>query len=234
MNLPHITKTQRIIASTILIVLAFALKRILGYHLLTIITMLVTTLGAGTPIFRKAFAALRYKIVGIDALVTIAVIGAIIIGEYWEAAAVTYLFMLGDYLEARTIEKTRSSIKALLDLAPATARVVRKNNEVILAPEEVRAGELVLVKSGEKIPVDGRVSQGYGSVNQATITGEPLPLEAEPDSHVFSGTILESGYLLILAERVGEETTFARILHMVEEAQDKKARTQKFLEKFSR
>ncbi len=201
---------------------------------LAVASMLITTAVAGFPVFKKAFGALRYRIVGIDALVTIAVIGAIAIGELWEAAAVTYLFSLGDYLESRTIEKTRSSIKALLDLAPAAVRVRRNGAELELGPDDVLVGDIVIVKSGEKIGVDGQVIEGSGYVNQATITGEPVPVFRDAGGEVFSGTILESGYLLIEAQKVGEDTTFARILHMVEEAQDRKARTQKFLESFSR
>jgi Zn2+/Cd2+-exporting ATPase len=117
----RLSKKQIIIVSGLLTALSFALKQTLGYAPLTIAAMLATTVVAGTPIFRKAIGALRYRIVGIDALVTIAVTGALIIGEYWEAAAVTFLFMFGDYLEARTIEKTRSSIRSLLDLAPDRA-----------------------------------------------------------------------------------------------------------------
>lgn len=206
----------------------------MGYETITITLMLATTLIAGTPIFKKAVGALRYRIVGIDALVSIAVIGAIAIGEYWEAAAVTFLFMLGDYLESRTIEKTRSSIKALLDLAPDVTRVKRSGVEIEITPGEVVQGDLVVVKPGEKISVDGTVIEGSAYVNQAAITGESIPISRSVEETVFSGTIIESGYLIIRADKVGDDTTFARILEMVEEAQDKKAKTQKFLEKFSR
>jgi Cd2+/Zn2+-exporting ATPase len=230
----RLSKKQIIISSGILAVLSFALKQTLGYAPLTIAAMLATTVVAGTPIFRKAFGALRYRIVGIDALVTIAVTGALLIGEYWEAAAVTFLFMFGDYLEARTIEKTRSSIRALLDLAPDRARVRREGVDLEVKPEDVVKGDLVVLKPGERIPVDGTVVEGSSYVNQATITGESVPVHKYTEQRVYSGTMLESGYLVVKADRVGDDTTFARILHLVEEAQDKKARTQKFLEKFSR
>ena len=230
----RMTKKQIIIVSGILTAISFTLKQTLGYTPLTIAAMLATTVVAGTPIFRKAFGALRYRIVGIDALVTIAVTGALLIGEYWEAAAVTFLFMFGDYLEARTIEKTRSSIRALLDLAPDRARVRRNGIDLEVKPEEVVTGDLVVLKPGERIPVDGTVVEGSSYVNQSTITGESIPVHKFQDEAVFSGTMLESGYLVVVADRVGDDTTFARILHLVEEAQDKKARTQKFLEKFSR
>ncbi|MGD9941451.1 MAG: heavy metal translocating P-type ATPase, partial [Clostridia bacterium] len=230
----RLSKKQIIIISGILTAVAFALKQTLGYAPLTIAAMLATTVVAGTPIFRKAIGALRYRIVGIDALVTIAVTGALIIGEYWEAAAVTFLFMFGDYLEARTIEKTRSSIRSLLDLAPDRARVRRAGVDLDVKPEDVVQGDLVVLKPGERIPVDGKVVEGSAYVNQATITGESIPVHKVQDEAVFSGTMIESGYLVVTADRVGDDTTFARILHLVEEAQDKKAKTQKFLEKFSR
>lgn len=229
-----LTKGQIILISGVLIAISYILKKLIGYEAITVILMLATTVIAGTPIFKKAISALRYRIVGIDALVTIAVVGAIIIGEYWEAAAVTFLFMLGDYLESRTIEKTRSSIKALLDMAPDKTRVKRNGVEIEITPEEVVQGDTVVVKPGEKISVDGTIIEGSAYINQAAITGESIPVSRSAEETVFSGTIIESGYLIIRADKVGEDTTFARILQMVEEAQDKKAKTQKFLEKFSR
>lgn len=229
-----LTKARRVFISGIFIAIGYILKRVMEYAPITIIVMLAVTLIAGIPIFKKAFEALKYKIVGIDALVTIAVIGALFIGEYWEAAAVTFLFMFGDYLESRTIEKTRSSIKALLDLAPDVARVKRNGIEIEISPEDVVKGDNVIVKPGEKISVDGTIIEGKAYINQAAITGESFPVNRGVDETVFSGTIIESGYLIIRADKIGEDTTFARILQMVEEAQDKKAKTQKFLEKFSR
>jgi len=229
-----LAKGQIIWSSGVLAAAGYVLNELIGYAPITIVLILAATVIAGAPIFKKAIGALRYSIVGIDALVTIAVVGAVIIGEYWEAAAVTFLFMLGDYLEARTIDKTRSSIKALLDLAPDIARVRRDGAEVEIAPEDLVEGDLVVVKPGEKIPVDGTVVDGSAYINQAAITGEPIPVSRSAEECVFSGTIIESGYLIVQAEKVGDDTTFARILHMVEEAQDKKAKTQKFLEKFSR
>lgn len=230
----RIGKGRLILISGVLAAASFVLNKLIGYRPITIVLMLITMLISGTPIFKKAFGALRFRIVGIDALVTIAVFGAIIIGEYWEAAAVAFLFTLGDYLESRTIEKTRSSIKALLDMSPDRARVRRGGVEEEISPDEVVKGDLVIVRPGEKIPVDGSVIEGDAFVNQAAITGESIPVGKSPGDEVFSGAITESGYLVIEADRVGDDTTFARILQMVEEAQDKKTKTQKFLEKFSR
>ncbi len=228
------TKSQRVLISGFLVAVSFILKNTIGQQPVAGMTMIAAAAISGYPILKNAVSSLRYRVVGIDALVSIAVIGAMLIGEYWEAAAVTFLFMLGDYLESKTIEKTRSSIKALLDLAPDTARVARDGAEVEVSPEEVIAGDIVIIKPGEKISVDGTVVEGTAYVNQAAITGESIPVAKNKDDGVFSGTIIESGYLKVRAEKVGEDTTFARILQMVEEAQDKKAKTQKFIEEFSR
>lgn len=235
------SKARRVLFAGLLIIIASALYKVnirlpitAAFSLsLSDIIMIAAAAVAGYPIALDAVRAIRYRIIGIDALVTLAVTGAILIGEYWEAAAVTFLFMLGNYLESRALEKTRSAIRSLLELAPDTARVLRNGEEIILDPEEVVQGELVIVRPGEKIPVDGTVSEGNAYVNQAPITGESMPVNKEAGETVFSGTVIESGYLKIVADKVGEDTTFARILQMVEEAQDKKARTQKFLEVFA-
>ncbi len=227
-------KQHTVWASGILTAASFILKETIGMQPVTVVMMLLATAIAGLPIARKAIGAIRYWIVGIDALVTVAVMGAVIIGEYWEAAAVTFLFILGDYLESRTIEKTRSSIRALMDLVPDTARVRRNGIEEVIPSDDVVKDDIVIVRPGEKIAVDGEIIEGTAYINQAAITGESMPVTREPGESVFSGTVIESGFLLIRAVRVGEDTTFARILHMVEEAQDKKARAQQFLERFSR
>ena len=229
-----ISKGRRVAFSGAIILVALLLKQLRLYENGSDILLIVAAFIAGYPIAASAIGALRYKILGIDALVTMAVTGAMLIGEYWEASAVTFLFMLGSYLETKTIEKTRSAIKALLDLAPVTARVLRDGLEIEIAAEEVIKEDIVLVKPGEKIAVDGTVIDGNAYINQAAITGESMPVHKELEDTVFSGTIIESGYLKIRADRVGEDTTFSRILEMVEEAQDKKAKTQKFLEVFSK
>jgi Cd2+/Zn2+-exporting ATPase len=226
-------KTATLIAATILIVASFLLHRLYGYLPVTIAVMLASTTLAGYPVVRKAIGALRYRIVGIEVLVSVATVGAILIGEYWEAAAVTYLFLFGGYLEARTLEKTRSSIKELLNLAPETARVLKNGREEVVDPKSVTQGDRVIIKPGERIAVDGTVEDGLAYVNQSTVTGESLPVERQVGQQVFAGTVVESGYLIIEAEKVGDQTTFARILELVEEAQDAKAKTQKFLERFS-
>jgi Cd2+/Zn2+-exporting ATPase len=230
----HAGRQRKVVSVTVLVAISFLLLKTTGYHPVTIAIMLLSTALAGFPIFLKAIAAARYRIVGIDALVTIAVIGAVIIGEYWEAAAVTFLFMIGDYLESRTLEKTRSSIKNLMDLAPDTARVRTSAGEQIVAPQQLKVGDHIIIKPGERIAADGKVIEGAAYIDQSAITGEPLPVSMEAGDSVYSGTMLTSGYLIVETSRVGDDTSFSRILELVEEAQDAKAPSQKFIEKFSR
>lgn len=195
--------------------------------------LIIAAIITGLPIARTALSALRYKVIGIDLLVTVAVIGATLIGEYWEAAIVAVLFTLGHYLEVRSINKTRQAIKSLLDQAPEFAWVERNGEIVELAPSEVKSTDVVVIRPGQKIPVDGKVTGGKAAVNQATITGESMPVDKTSGDYVYAGSIISSGYLRVSAEKVGQNTMFARILEMIEEAQDKKAKTQVFLERFA-
>lgn len=229
-----ISKGYRVLISGIVIGISLILEKVLSLYIASDILMIFAAFLSGFPIALNAISALRYKILGIDALVTLAVIGALIIGEYWEAAAVTFLFMFGSYLESKTLNKTRSAIKSLLDLAPNIVRVIRDGEEIELDPDQVKTEDVVIVRSGEKIAVDGTVIEGKSHVNQSSITGESMPVTKKKGDKAYSGTIIESGYLKINAEKVGNDTTFSRILEMVEEAQDKKAKTQKYLEVFSR
>ena len=198
------------------------------------ILMAAAAVVAGLPIAHRAVHSLRYRVIGIELLVTVATIGALVIGEYWEAAAVTFLFQLGGTLEAYTLGKTRSSLQKLMSLAPDRAVVRRSGAELEVPAEEVAAGDTVLVRSGERIAVDGLVLAGHGLVNQAAITGESVPVQREPGQPLFSGSVLEVGYLEVRADRVGSETTFSRVLQLVEEAQDAKAPTQRFVDRFAR
>lgn len=244
-----LTKKQRVIVSAILVFLSFILKELklnifkVEYYyyqdygfVITLpnVIMVMSTVISSITIFKNAFNALRYKLVSIELLVSIAVIGAFIIGEYWEAAAVTFLFLLGAFLESITIDKTRKSIKDLLDSSPKIIRILDNGREKLLNPSDVKVGDIVIVKPGEQIGVDGIILEGKAYLNQASITGESMPVFKEENGTVYSGTFIESGYLIIKATKVGKDTTFSKILEVVEEAQDKKARVQRYIEKFSK
>ena len=188
-----------------------------------------------TPISLQAYQAMKVKVVSIDVLVTIAVIGALFIQNYEESAIVTFLFLFGSYLEQRTLNQTRSAIKELTEMAPETAfKQLTGGQFAEVDIDEVEEGDILLVKTGAKIPVDGRVTTGKGYVNEANITGESLPLKKEKDDEVFAGTIMDNGTIQIVADRVGEDSTFGKIIDLVEEAQDSKSETERFIDQFSR
>lgn len=182
---------------------------------------------------RSAFYAIKSRSLDMNVLMSVAAIGAAAIGEWLEGATVVWLFAIGNMLQARSIENTRDSIRKLMDLAPPEAWVQRGAALVRVPVEEIRLGEVIVVKPGEKIPLDGEVGKGSSSVNQAPITGESIPVDKEPGDVVFAGTVNESGSLEIKVTRLVEDTAIARIIHLVEEAQEKKAPTQAFVDKFA-
>ncbi|MUG84930.1 heavy metal translocating P-type ATPase [Paenibacillus timonensis] len=225
-------KAAALLASGLLLALAGGFH-LLGWEVAQNGALLLASAISGWTIAVKAVQSLRMSAFSIELLVTIAMIGAVILGEYVEAAAVAFLFRLGAYLEAITLGKTRSALKALVDLAPAEAIVLRDGTPVKLLASEVVRGDRVLLPSGSKIAVDGQVASGQALVNEAAITGEPVPVAKQVHDRVFSGTTVDTGYLEVIAEQVGEDTTFAKIIELVEEAQESKAKTQKFLDKFA-
>ena len=196
--------------------------------------MIASFIGAA-PIAIQAYQALKVKVVSIDVLVTIAVTGAFLLQNFEESAIVTFLFLFGAYLEQRTLNKTRSAIKELTEIAPQSALKQMEDGEFEeVEVDEVDVGDLLLVKTGAKVPVDGKVVSGEGHINEASITGESLPVHKILDSQVFAGTILENGTIQIVADRVGEDTTFGRIIQLVEEAQDSKSEAERFIDRFSK
>ncbi|MGO1536531.1 MAG: heavy metal translocating P-type ATPase [Yaniella sp.] len=195
--------------------------------------MLAAAVVAGYNIVLQAVRALTTKMISIDLLVSVAAIGAVIIGNFWEAAAVTFLFSIGHALEAGTMNKTRSALAELVAVAPDTAIVMREGAQREIPAHQVSKGEIVLVKNGAKVPVDGVVSDGTGSIDEASITGESIPVEKTATDQVFAGTISRGGFLQVEATGIGADTTLARIIHRVEEAQDAKAKTQAFIDRFS-
>ena len=228
-------KNQITVFSGVLIGIAFVSKLILNnLEIFTWSLVLASILGAA-PIAIQAYQAMRVKVVSIDVLVTIAVLGAFLIRNFEESAIVTFLFLFGAYLELRTLNKTRSAIKELTEMAPESAIKLMENGEFEeVEVDEVDVGDILLVKTGAKVPVDGRVISGEGHINEASITGESLPVTKTKDSGVYAGTILENGTIQIVADRVGEDTTFGKIIELVEEAQDSKSEAERFIDRFSK
>lgn len=221
--------------SGILISLAFFIHFVFHQILVSEILLIIASIIGVVPIAIQAYQALMVKVVSIDLLVTIAVSGAFIIRNFEESAIVTFLFLFGAYLEQRTLNKTRSAIKELTEMAPDSAWKQVDNGEFEeVDVEDVDIGDILLVKTGAKIPVDGTVIIGEGSINEASITGESIPVSKEKGSKVFAGTILDNGTIQIVADRVGEDTTFGKIIELVEEAQDSKSEAERFIDRFAK
>ena len=204
--------------SGLLIVLSWLSGPLVGRAWVADLFLIVAAVVAGTPILIKAARAVAVKVIGIDLLVSIAAVGAVIIGEHWEAAAVTFLFAIGHALEDATLNKTRSALAELVAVAPDVAVVLRDGEQVQVDAEQVANGEVVLIKNGAKVPVDGEVVAGTGALDEASITGESIPVEKVVGDRVFAGTISNGGFLRVRATGVGADTTLARIIHRVEEA----------------
>lgn len=228
-------KNQIAIASGILIAAAFAAKWLAHWQLGWQVAMVTASIIGFLPIAIQAYQALRVKVVSIELLVTIAVLGAFVIGEYNESAIVTFLFLFGALLEQKTLEKTRSAISQLTKMAPASALLLDEAGTIEKVDiDEVVAGDLLLVKTGAQVPVDGVISEGRGHLNEASVTGEAQMAAKSVGDKVFAGTILENGTLKVTAEKVGEDTTFGKIIELVEEAQDAKSNAEGVIDKFAK
>jgi len=224
---------QITLVTGILIVLGMLSKYLLQFTLGYQVILAVASIIAVIPIAVRAWSALRNKVFSIELLVSIAVIGAFIIGEFNESAIVTFLFLFGSYLESKTLQKTRTAIKGLTDMSPTTATLVTDDGTEEVDVDDVDEGDVVLVKTGSQVPVDGIVVEGNGYLNEASITGEARQINKQLKDSVYSGTMVENGYLKIKATQVGDDTTFAKIIELVEEAQDTKSKAEKFIDRFT-
>lgn len=221
--------------SGILIVLAFAAKWLFKSETGASGLLLAASLIGGFPIGIEAWQALKVKVISIDLLVTLAILGAFVIQEFEESAIVAFLFLFGAYLEQKTLAKTRSAIKELVEMVPETAlRQTEDGDFEEVDLDDLDEGDILLVKTGGNIPVDGEVVFGSGTANEASITGESMPLGKKPGDPVYAGTILENGTIRIKAEKVGDETTFGKIIELVEEAQDSKSQAERLIDRFSK
>jgi len=183
---------------------------------------------------RKAWVALKHRSLDINVLMLIAAAGAIALGQWSEAAAVVVLFAVAQMLEARTLARARTAVRALIDLAPTEVLVRENGLERRVAVEDVSPGSIISVKPGDKLPLDGLVVEGTSAVNQAPVTGESLPVDKAPGDEVFAGSINGRGALDVKVTRFRRDTTLARIIHLVEQAQAQRAPAQTFVERFAR
>ena len=194
----------------------------------------LSALSGGWFVAPRGWRAVRSGALDMNFLMTIATIGAAAIGQWAEAASVIFLFSLAQVLESYSMARARNAIKALMDLSPTEAKVRRGDHEETVPATDVRIGEVIVIRPGEKIPLDGEVIDGRSAANEAPITGESIPVEKEVGSQVFAGSINEQGSLEVRVTKHVEDTTLARIIHAVEAAQASRAPSQSFVDRFAR
>ncbi len=187
----------------------------------------------GWQIFGRALASIRRFRFDMNVLMTTAVIGAALIGEWQEGAMVAVLFSISQWLEQRSVERARRSVRSLMESSPPEAVVIRNGQERVVSVSEVKRGEEVKVRSGARVPVDGTIVSGHSYVNQASITGEPIPVEKGPGAMVYAGTVNEHGLLVLQTDRTAGESLLAQIVGMVERAQAEKTPMQRFVDRFA-
>ena len=194
----------------------------------------VAALLGGSNFFAAGLRSFRSLSLDIDFLMTIAIVGAVLIGEYMEAAAIAFLFSTAELLEDYAIDRARESLRSLMALAPDVATLKTVDGEQVVAADMVEHGQIVIVRPGEKVPVDGEVVEGFSAVDQSPITGESMPVNKQVGDAVFAGTINLEGYVEVRVTRITSETTLHRIIEMVAEAEEHRAPSEQFVQTFSR
>lgn len=206
----------------------------LNYRDISVLLYFMAVVIGGFYFARSALYSIKTLTPDMNLLMAIAVIGAMFIGQWEEAATVTFLFSLGNALQSYTLDKTRNSIKELIKLSPKEATIKKGDAEIRIKTALIRIGDIMVVKPGEMISMDGVAINGSSYVNEASITGEPMPVQKNPGNEVFAGTMNEKGALEVRVTRLAEDNTINKIIHMVEEAQANKAPAQEFIDRFSR
>ncbi|PIC82000.1 heavy metal translocating P-type ATPase [Sporosarcina sp. P1] len=228
-------ENQTTMASLVLLLAGYAVSTANGdNNWLSIALFLSAIIIGGFSLMKEGLTNLFKLEFDMSTLMTIAVIGAALIGDWAEGAVVVFLFSVSEALESYSIDKARNSITSLIEIAPTTATVLRGNNEFEVDVGDLRIDDVILIKPGQKIAMDGEVIQGDSSVNQAAITGESVPVHKVLGDEVFAGTLNEEGAMHVRVTKLAEDTTIAKIIHLVEEAQAEKAPTQQFVDRFAR
>ncbi|MBN8507039.1 MAG: heavy metal translocating P-type ATPase [Burkholderiales bacterium] len=214
--------------------LAFFAPDLLPWRIATMALALAAIALAGLGTYKKGLAALRAGRLNINALMTVAVTGAFAIGQWPEAAMVMALYAIAELIEARAVDRARNAIRSLLALAPEDADMRQTDGSWSRAPTKaVPVGAIVRIRPGERVPLDGRVSEGRSAVDQAPVTGESIPVDKGPGDEVYAGTINQDGALEIRVTAPASDSTLARIIHAVEQAQGSRAPTQRFVDRFA-
>ena len=234
-KVPFYKKHSTLLYSTLLIVFGYLSVFVNGdENIVTTLLFVASMLIGGLSLFKVGFQNLLRFEFDMKTLMTVAVIGGAIIGKWAEVSVVVILFAISEALERFSMDKARQSIRSLMDIAPKEALVRRKGQEMMIHVDDIAVGDIMIVKPGQKIAMDGMVVSGYSAVNQAAITGESVPVEKAVDDEVFAGTLNEEGLLEVEITKLVEDTTISKIIHLVEEAQGERAPSQAFVEKFAK
>lgn len=223
----------RAVLSGVSLVIAVGVEKFGGSAMTYLPMYILAMVLGGWGNFKKASHALPRLNFNMSVLMSVAVIGAFAIGQYEEGATVAFLYAISEMLQAWTVEKTRRSIRQLMDIAPKTALLRRSGSEVETSVEQINIDDIMIVYPGEKIAMDGEIVKGESAINEAAITGESIPADKGPGAEVFAGTLNTHGSIEVKVTKLVQDTTIAKIIHMVEEAQSKRAPSQVFVEKFA-
>ncbi|MDV3277883.1 MAG: cation-translocating P-type ATPase [Nitrososphaerales archaeon] len=188
----------------------------------------------GYPIFKRAAIGLWQRTINVDTMMTVGILGAAAIGQFTSSLLIVFFMTIAHYMENFTVERSRKAVKELIKLSPKTAVVVREGKELSVPIDKIDVGEIVIVRPGQKVPVDGRVISGHNVVDQAAITGESIPVEKQVGDFVFAATLNQAGMIKMEVERVGKDTTFGKIVQLVEDASSSKSKAQKFADRYTK
>lgn len=225
--------TAALTASGVLIAVGYGLGWA-GAEFVAAVAFVLGVVAGGLVTARRAWASLRVLRLDMNVLMSLAVIGAIALGDFAEAATIIFLFSLGQFLESRALERTRRSVRDLIDLAPALARVRRHGRELEVRIADAVAGDLLIVKPGERIALDGVVRTGRTAVDEAPVTGESVPADKRPGDQVFAGSLNVNGLIEVEVTSAQADSTLTRLIHLVEEAQSQRAPSQRLVDSFTK
>ena len=232
---PFLKKYSTLLYSILLIAFGFISMTVNGNdNILTPLLFIASMLIGGSNMLKTGLINLTKLEFDMRTLMTVAIIGGVLIGEWAEVAIVVVLFAISEALERFSMERARKSISSLMDIVPKEALIKRNGHEQLIHVDDIMVNDVMIVKPGQKISMDGIITSGHSSVNQAAITGESLPVEKSNNDEVFAGTLNEEGFLEVKITKLIEDTTISKIIHLVEEAQGERAPAQAFVDKFAK